>query len=684
MKSTLSELTSKLQEIPGTDEELDMRVKRFDDHANAQKQKRVLEERKKDDLEEDLNSLQKGQRDLLARHGRLKGEEEENKRRISEREQSIREMGELFGIKGYNYSPLDERKVVEFVSRLGDVQRKQKMDFEKLQGDLKAQNDEYHRKSRSLENELESHKSQRKRLRDQIEERQSKARSIEDSLEDMQILPASFRALQSDKEEKKGRLQKLKQDLIASNYDGRLAEKAEKSRRMEARREQLSFELQTLSLQADSRAKLEINRKGVKNKASEIERLLEVANIKFKALAGQDVNFRTFQTEVDQLYLDKEQEQADIDAEAAVATTNLQKADSNLSHLKTQLNQKKSELKNLERTLKGGLDHHPSLDDALKEATTELNHRTALAGNMLGTSTIYESLLSVGRRRKICGACNRHLTDQEFVVFEEHMKDSMKKSSPAAIEENKAELVEWQAEMDRLQALRPVQASRDRLKAKDIPLLEEQIKEQEDAHPEISQKAEKIGERLEIIKRQLNDISSLKVQALTVARLQSEIDSAKHDIDDLETSLSSSGSTKTADDVQNELSELSGEIRKNDREKQAINMEVENQTRASRDLENSLHQMELKELDLVNKIRDKDRLEEDIERMKQEMAELSVQSKDLDAKISEAQSPIDALQRAYQQSQNELNTKITHAQRLCEEVNKNSDRLNDMNKNLER
>ena len=72
------------------------------------------------------------------------------------------------------------------------------------------------------------------------------------------------------------------------------------------------------------------------------------------------------------------------------------------------------------------------------------------------------------------------------------MKDSMKKSSPAAIEENKAELVEWQAEMDRLQALRPVQSTRDRLKAKEIPLLESQIKEQEDAHPEISQKAEKV------------------------------------------------------------------------------------------------------------------------------------------------------------------------------------------------
>ena len=56
-------------------------------------------------------------------------------------------------------------------------------------------------------------------------------------------------------------------------------------------------------------------------------------------------------------------------------------------------------------------------------------------------------------------------------------------------------------------------------------------------------------------------------------------------------------------------------------------MEVENQTRVTRDLENNLHQMELEERDLVSKIRDKDRLEEDIERMKQEMANFSGQSK---------------------------------------------------------
>jgi hypothetical protein len=44
--------------------------------VNAQRQKKVVEERKKDDLEEELNSFQNGQKDLLAKQGRLLGEEE--------------------------------------------------------------------------------------------------------------------------------------------------------------------------------------------------------------------------------------------------------------------------------------------------------------------------------------------------------------------------------------------------------------------------------------------------------------------------------------------------------------------------------------------------------------------------------------------------------------------------------
>lgn len=81
-----------------------------------------------------------------------------------------------------------------------------------------------------------------------------------------------------------------------------------------------------------------------------------------------------------------------------------------------------------------------SLDIAIKEATEELSHRKTyvddifcfamsphasqfrLGGSMSGGSAVYESLLRVGKQKKLCTACNRHLDDQELIVFEKYVR----------------------------------------------------------------------------------------------------------------------------------------------------------------------------------------------------------------------------------------------------------------------
>ena len=69
-----------------------------------------------------------------------------------------------------------------------------------------------------------------------------------------------------------------------------------------------------------------------------------------------------------------------------------------------------------------------------------------------------------------------------------------------------------------------------------------------------------IGEKLDVINRQVKDILTLKQQTATITRLQREVDKANQEVDELESSLSTTGSTKTAEDVQNELSHLTGEM----------------------------------------------------------------------------------------------------------------------------
>jgi DNA repair protein RAD50 len=66
--------------------------------------------------------------------------------------------------------------------------------------------------------------------------------------------------------------------------------------------------------------------------------------------------------------------------------------------------------------------------------------------------------------------------------------------------------------------------------------------------------------KLNDVKRDLKDIAIMKQQAGQVTRNQKELDRLKQEIATIETDLSTTGSTKTADDVQAELNTLSEQL----------------------------------------------------------------------------------------------------------------------------
>lgn len=684
LQADLDEAKLNLQEVSDTDEELHMRLTHFDDHINAQKQKKRAEDTKKQDLEDELVNVRKQHTQLVAVHGGLVAEAEAQKQRIAEREQLIHDISEKYGIKGFSHSPLEREKVVEFLTRLGEVQRKQNAELEKRQGDLRTKTEEYNSKSRQLHNELEGHKLQKKNLRDQIAQRQSSIVEAERKVENQQSLTSQLKTLQGDIEEKRSRLTKVKTDVGAAKYDALLADRTEKAKDLEERRDALNRDLRALSLQADARAKLDLKRGEVKSKNGEIRSILEITNVKLRKLAPErNVTVETIEREADRILDEKERESAELDNLATTANNALQMADTMLTNLKTQIKDKKEELRALERKLKDAFDED-SLEAAIKEATRELNHRKTLGGSLAGGSAVYESLLRVGKQKKLCTACNRHLNDQELVVFEKYLQELMKKASPAAIADNKREMGQWEAELERLQKLMPVQASRDQIKLKELPALEKQLKEQEASYPDISHQAEEAVDKVDDMKRQLKDIATLRDHSKTISRLQREIERAGQEAKDLESDLSTTGSTRTADDVQEELDRLSGELRSIEKEKFHAIQDRERQNAAIRSIETSLHAMELNERDLNNEIRERSNLEERIEAMRQEIAVFTNKMKNLDTRISEAHAPIDALEMDNKQTQAGLNLKITEAQRLSQELNISVDKLAQTNKGVER
>ena len=84
-------------------------------------------------------------------------------------------------------------------------------------------------------------------------------------------MPGKLRAIQAEIEEKKDRLEKLQAGIVSANFQGRIADLASKKKALDEERDQHNLELQGLTLQSESRARLELKRDEVKSKSLEIE-----------------------------------------------------------------------------------------------------------------------------------------------------------------------------------------------------------------------------------------------------------------------------------------------------------------------------------------------------------------------------------------------------------------------------
>jgi DNA repair protein RAD50 len=123
----------------------------------------------------------------------------------------------------------------------------------------------------------------------------------------------------------------------------------------------------------------------------------------------------------------------------------------------------------------------------------------------------------------------------------------------------------------------PCESSVHHLKGVDIPSLEKQIFAQDELLPSLTEAAEKVlhltylrliylicmwqaNDKLQVLKRELKELVSLRQHAVNVSRLHSDCKDLRKEISNVENSLAVTGSKKTADDVQQELDELSAAL----------------------------------------------------------------------------------------------------------------------------
>jgi DNA repair protein RAD50 len=92
-------------------------------------------------------------------------------------------------------------------------------------------------------------------------------------LEAAEMLDGDLLNVVSDIEGKKDRIEKLKTDIASVKHEDRITELNIKVRSMEDKRDNLTQEIRTLSLQSDARAKLTLHQRDLTSKEREMNNM---------------------------------------------------------------------------------------------------------------------------------------------------------------------------------------------------------------------------------------------------------------------------------------------------------------------------------------------------------------------------------------------------------------------------
>lgn len=87
------------------------------------------------------------------------------------------------------------------------------------------------------------------------------------------MLDGDLLTVVSDIEGKKARIENLKTDIASAKHDDRIADVNTRVRALEDRRDNLTLEIRTLSLQSDARAKLTLHQRDLISKEREIKNM---------------------------------------------------------------------------------------------------------------------------------------------------------------------------------------------------------------------------------------------------------------------------------------------------------------------------------------------------------------------------------------------------------------------------
>ncbi|MBW0467450.1 hypothetical protein O181_007165 [Austropuccinia psidii MF-1] len=680
----VNDLLEDIEEVQdATDQEL---VERREQSKNklASHSERLLQARSQSAaLDAELVKLRRRHQNKLTEFGQLKAQAQRQIGALEERQEMIVTISKSHDIAGFDSMPIDQGRAIEFLNLLLDYQKRSTNDLDSTKRESKKAEEASQAEIYELKSQQSCIRQKKQAVLDRIDDTRKKIRNSSHRIEEVRISEADIKFQSDTLEGKRAQLSHLKHETAEAKSGETIKLKQQDIKNLEDQRDTCHAELLGLNRQFDTRAKVALKHTDAKKKQDGVQTLINVHGAKFQELVNLEMTAQTAERDINDAIRTTERKLSDAEVKRATTSKDFQTIDTKLQMNKLKLSNTRRELESLEEKINSQVQGQ-TVAASIAEAEAEIQSLLRDLDTMRFSVQFHENLLARAKKANQCGACQRAFRgDDEMVAFERYCKQTIAKL-PKEKAKLEADLKEWQDQLEEMKELLPAEMSAAKLREKDLPDLQHEVGEFQSKASVALRKSEEARAEVEKLKDLLSELQLSKRSAVDISRMNQEIKELTKEAEELERELEDLGTTKTVEDVQDELDCLSLQLVESRKELENLINEREQKRVAIQNLEAQTHQVQLDLNSKRQQLKERAAFEAQKEESKEELVKLENELKATEELLKTFDVPITVKQEELKQIRMENTAKENRVVTQIQAYNKSVNQLETVNREIER
>lgn len=643
-------LRENLKEMSETDDYLQRMLEQYDERVQEYEEDLSQSKERYVDNSQDIQQARAQVSTKEREVGSYEAQAQQYERQVENRGALVKKLARSNNIRGYD-SEISEEDVSVFIDRVERMAREQNAELERIRREAREELQHDQEVLAKHNQQKTSINSRKESARELIVSNDRKINALQSDLNRLNVDEGVKAGLESSLQETQSRLEIAKTDAISSGWEKQAEFTEAKLRTLDDRKEKLDAELVEGTRHAQEIARLGLVQKDIKDRQKRLDTNLGAYGDKIAAHIGDKWTPANVET-VFQQAVDRSKEQlAEAERQRDGISREQGQLDFQLSTLRRELKDKQQMVQQAAAAINKKCGCQPyEFNTKLQELEESRNTMRTDEESLGRLFAYFDACIKLAKgqggtgKHAGCRTCGRGFANEKEASRLIKLVTEERTNLERAMSENEGELKEIEQELEVAKATCSDFETWERLKEKELPAAQrneaELVRRREAVIAELEHQDNAVSER----QAEKQDVEAVARTVQTISKLYSEIEDFKSTVQDLIAKQKSAGLSRGLEQIHDDLKKLSDETRSTRAGLAKVNADRERGRGLVNSLELEVRDIRSKLSDTEHQLKEKSRLEGQIDDLKRASTEQRDQINALDKELQKLGPLIDQAQ----------------------------------------